>query len=80
LNIALCEFAYGELLTSHHDRPDTWNRNMVRGSDPTLFSALHAAVREAGRSPGERAPELFGSHLDTVLDGLLGPATPMRRA
>ncbi|OLT22865.1 hypothetical protein BJF78_33050 [Pseudonocardia sp. CNS-139] len=71
----LWEFAYGELLTSHHNRPDAWNRTMVRESDPERFPALHAAVREARHHPGERAPELFGPHLDTVLDGLLGPAT-----
>lgn len=75
-HMLLWEFAYGELLTSHHNRPDTWNRTMVRESDPALFPALHAAVREAGRGPGERAPELFGPHLDTILDGLLGPGGP----
>jgi AcrR family transcriptional regulator len=73
-HMLLWEFAYGELLTSHHDRPDAWNRVMVRESDPELFPDLHAAVREAARAPGERPPELFGVHLQVVLDGLLGPA------
>lgn len=71
----LWEFAYGELLTSHHDRPDAWNRRMVRDSDPAEFPALHAVVVEVAET--ERAggpPDRFGPHLQTVLDGLLGPA------
>ncbi|MBN9733822.1 TetR/AcrR family transcriptional regulator [Pseudonocardia sp. P1] len=72
-NMLLWEFAYGELLTSHQRRPGSWGRAMMRGSDPERFPALHAAIREADRAPGEPQPELFGPHLQTVLDGLLGP-------
>ncbi|GAA1829467.1 hypothetical protein GCM10009836_04190 [Pseudonocardia ailaonensis] len=67
------EFAYGELLTSHHDRADAWNRNMIRNSDPVRFPAVHAVMRAAARAPGGPPPEMFGPHLQIVLDGLLGP-------
>ena len=74
-NMLLWEFAYGELLTSHQQRTDSWGRAMMRASDPELFPALHAAIRDTDRAPGEPPPELFGPHLQTVLDGLLG-STP----
>ncbi|ODU07283.1 MAG: hypothetical protein ABS81_01960 [Pseudonocardia sp. SCN 72-86] len=69
----LWEFAYGELLTSHHEREDSWNRRMIRDSDPDEFPAVHAVIRAASRAPGERPPEMFTPHLQIVLDGLLGP-------
>jgi AcrR family transcriptional regulator len=72
-HMLLWEFAYGELLTSHHDRPDAWSRRMMRGSDPAQFPAVHAAIRAAERAPGDPPPELFEPHLQVVLDGLLGP-------
>lgn len=68
----LWEFAFGELLTSHHDRPDAWNRRMVTDSDPAAFPSLHAAVAEAARTDGDPV-DRFDPHLQTVLDGLLGP-------
>lgn len=69
------EFAFGELLTSHHDRPDAWNREMVRDCDPAAFPALHTALSAAGDEP----TDLFGPHLQVVLDGLLGPAPEHHR-
>lgn len=74
----LWEFAYGELLTSHHDRPDAWNHAMARDSDPAAFPALHAvmdAVAAETDPTADRYPDLFDDHLQTVLDGLLGPRT-----
>ena len=67
------EFAYGELLVSHHDRPDAWNKTMMRESDPARYPALHAALRAAATPPAER----FGQHLQILLDGLLGCSPPV---
>ena len=75
-NSLLWEFAYGELLTSHHDRPDAWNHAMARDADPAAFPALHAvmdAVGGAAPVPADRYLDQFDPHLQTVLDGLLGP-------
>jgi AcrR family transcriptional regulator len=62
------EFAYGELLVSHHDRPDAWNRRMMRESDPVAYPALHAAMRAAPATP---PADRFAAHLQILLDGLL---------
>ncbi len=67
----LWQFTYGELLTTHHDRVDAWNKRMVRESDPQHFPQLHAALHEL---EPDGVPERYADNLAIVVEGLLETA------
>src|SRR5687767_4068574 len=41
----LWQYVFGELLWTHHDRPDSYGKRMVRGAPPDAFPAIADAVR-----------------------------------
>lgn len=64
----LVHYAYGEVLVSHHDRPDQYARRMVRAADPQRFPAIAEVVREL---PFGAPRDYFTANLGRLLDGLL---------
>jgi AcrR family transcriptional regulator len=65
----LLEFAYGEALVSHHDKAESFARQMMRQADPERFPHVVAVVAGAGNEPREH----FAANLERLLDGILGP-------
>jgi AcrR family transcriptional regulator len=63
----LLQFAYGEVLMSHHDADDSYARRLVRTADPQRFPHL---ARIAESRAGERRDH-FADNLERVLNGLL---------
>lgn len=61
----LLQFAYGEVLMSHHDAEDSYARRLVRAADPERFPHLARIVTPAGRA------DYFDDNLERVLNGLL---------
>lgn len=68
----LVHYAYGEVLVSHHDRPDQYARRMVRAADAQQYPAIAEIVREL---PIGAPRDYFTMNLHRLLDGLL-PQTP----
>jgi AcrR family transcriptional regulator len=64
----LWQYVFGELLYTHHDRPDSHGKRMVRAADQDAFPAIADAVRSAGAHPAENFPD----NLQRLLDGVLG--------
>jgi AcrR family transcriptional regulator len=66
----LWQYVYGELLWTHHDRPDSYGKRMVRDAPADSFPALADAMR--GESA--QSAENFTENLQRLLDGVLcGP-------
>jgi AcrR family transcriptional regulator len=64
----LWQYVFGELLWTHHDRPDSYGKRMVRAASPDTFPAIADAVRSAPVHPAENFPD----NLQRLLDGALG--------
>jgi hypothetical protein len=63
----LLQFAYGEVLVSHHDKAGSFARRMMDQADPSRYPHV-AAVVQAGNEPRD----LFAGNLERLLDGILG--------
>jgi hypothetical protein len=63
----LWQYVFGELLWTHHDRPDSYGKRMVRGAPADAFPAVADAVRGASTHPAEN----FAENLQRLLDGVL---------
>jgi AcrR family transcriptional regulator len=64
----LWQYVFGELLYTHHDRPDSHGKRMVRAASPEEFPAIADAVRSESVHPAENFPD----NLQRLLDGVLG--------
>lgn len=64
----LWQYVFGELLWTHHDRPDSHGKRMVRAASPDAFPSIADAVRSATVHPAENFPD----NLQRLLDGVLG--------
>lgn len=63
------DYTYGELLRTHHYRPGSYARRMVRGADPAAFPSLGEIVAER---PQESTPDdYFAIGIAIVVDGVL---------
>jgi AcrR family transcriptional regulator len=64
----LWQYVFGELLWTHHDKPDSQGKRMVRAAPPDAFPAIADAVRSVTGHPAENFPD----NLQRLLDGVLG--------
>jgi hypothetical protein len=67
----LWQYVYGELLWTHHDKPDSYGKLMVRSAPPDAFPAIADAVGSASAHPAEN----FTENLQRLLDGVLDAPT-----
>lgn len=67
------DYTYGELLGSHHARPDDRARSMVRAADPERYPHIAEVVAR----PQDHAAEHFVLGIETVVDGLLARLAPV---
>jgi AcrR family transcriptional regulator len=63
----LWQYVFGELLWTHHDRPDSFGKQMVRSAPPDAFPAL----AEAARIAPPAGTDHFAQNLKRLLDGVL---------
>lgn len=66
----LIQYLYGESISTHHDRPDTFSRQMGRDA----AARFPAIGRVAAALPPDGDRDFFAENLARLLDGLLGPA------
>ncbi|GEC09999.1 TetR family transcriptional regulator [Streptomyces spinoverrucosus] len=64
----LWHYTAGELLSVHHDVPDSFGRRMVAAADPAAYPAL---VEVFSALPPGPAGDWFPENLQRLLDGLL---------
>jgi hypothetical protein len=65
----LWHFTYGEVLATHHHRPDSVGHRIVRAADPEQYPGIAAVV---AATPPDASHEYFAVNLQRVLDALLG--------
>lgn len=66
----LWQYVFGELLWTHHDRPDSFANHMVRSASAETFPALAEAASAGSAHPADH----FGENLQRLLDGVLADA------
>lgn len=64
----LWHYVYGESISAHHDRPDTFARQMARGASP----GYPAMARAVAAPASARGRDYFAENLRRQLRGLLG--------
>lgn len=65
----LWHYLYGESISTQHDRPDTFGRQMVRGA----VGGFPALARVVAALPPDADRDFFAENLQRLLRGLLGP-------
>jgi AcrR family transcriptional regulator len=65
----LWQFVFGELLWTHHDRPDSYAKRMVREAPADVFPAIAESLRVGPANSADHFTENLQRLLDGVLEG-----------